>query len=180
MSSASVTSVEPAAPPQRRFVQTWVIVASTVGGFVLFFVVLSPFAIYGLRQHLIGAKRAEANDVSARLAQAIAKCTSASGGALPPTARPVPPSLASVRGMKYQSAPGDWQDEAYACARFQLATPQYFQYQWVRTSPRRGVVRALADLDGDATPELKVEREVTCEDAATCAIGDPVELPGSL
>jgi hypothetical protein len=154
--------------------KTWLIVVLVIVGFLgLVALIGIPLAIFGVRKYIIQAKRAEGRNAIAVLAQGIARCPSAQGGrfALPPTSRPVPPQLASVSGMKYQSAPADWQDEAYVCSGFRLADPQFFQYQWVRTSPTRGTVRATADLDGNADPDIQLEQEVSCADGATCTVG---------
>jgi hypothetical protein len=81
--------------------------------------------------------------------------------------------------MKYQSAPDDWDDAAYTCGHFRLADPQYFQYQWVRTSATRGFVRAAADLNGDATPDFTFEQEVTCAETGSCTVGPFVDRTSS-
>jgi hypothetical protein len=157
-------------PPRKR---TWLIVVLVIAGLGgCFFLVGIPLAIYGVRKYLIQAKTAEGRNAITVLAQGIARCPSAGGrAALPPTARAVPSDLASVRGMKYQSAPGEWQDEAYTCAHFRISDPQYFQYRWVRTSPTQGTVHADADLDGNAEPDIQLEQDVTCTDGATCTVG---------
>jgi hypothetical protein len=121
-----------------------------------------------VRKYLIEAKTTEGRTAIAALASGIAQCTT--GATLPPTSRAVPPSLESVRGMKYQSVPAEWQEQAYACARFRLADPQYFQYQWVRIAPTVGAVRALADLDGDGVPDVSLEQKVSCSGPGVCAV----------
>jgi hypothetical protein len=155
--------------------KTWLVVVFVIAGIFGFILLIGvPLAIFGVRKYLIEAKTSEGRNVVTALAQGIARCHSAEAAGrftLPPSARPVPRDLASVQGMRYQSAPADWQDEAYSCARFQLTDPQYFQYQWVRTSPNHGIVRALADLNGDADPEIQLEAEVTCADGAACTVG---------
>jgi hypothetical protein len=150
---------------------------AALGGLVILFPVATALAIYGLRKYLLSAKQAEARHASAQLASSISQCASRAPGrrVLPPTARAVPASLERVRGMKYQSAPGEWNDEAYTCGHFSLSDPQYFQYQWVRTSPTLGVVRAMADLDGDGQPEFRLEQEVICVENGSCTVGPLVE-----
>src|SRR6185436_2037460 len=129
----------------------WVWLLAALGGLVILFPVATALAIYGVRKYLIQAKQAEARAAFAQLATSISRCASQTPGRrdLPPTAHAIPPSLESVRGMKYQSAPAEWEEEAYACGHFVLVEPQYFQYQWVRTTATRGLVRSMADLDGD-------------------------------
>jgi hypothetical protein len=62
----------------------------------------------------------------------------------------------------------EWSDPAFVCPGFALSTPQYFQYQWLQESPAAGTLVALADLDGDGSPEQRVEVRVTCA-AGRCA-----------
>ncbi len=130
--------------------------------------VMTALGIYGMRKYIVNAKQAEARSVAQELAGRIAQCANGRGG-LPPSSRPVPASLASVRGMKYQSARSDWEDEAFVCAGFARTVPQYFQYQWVRKDERSGFVTAVGDLDGDGEPEQRLSVEVEC-DAGKCRV----------
>jgi hypothetical protein len=170
-----MTQGQPDARPKRGSWWIWLLVA--LGGLVFLVPMFAALAIYGVRKYLIQAKQAEARMASATLAAAISKCPSRTPGrsVLPPTSRAVPPSLASVSGMKYQSATADWQDEAYVCANFRISDPQYFQYQWLRTSPTRGVVRSVCDLNGDGEPDFTFEQEVTCTETGMCTVGPLVE-----
>jgi hypothetical protein len=50
------------------------------------------------------------------------------------SSKPVPESLASVDGKKYQSSRAEWtadaaRDAGFACAKFDVSDPQYFQYE---------------------------------------------------
>ena len=45
---------------------------------------------------------------------------------------------------------------------FAMRDPQYFQYQWERTSDTTGVAHARADLDGDGRAECDYELHLTC------------------
>jgi hypothetical protein len=171
-----MTQGQPEPRPKRSSWWIWLLVA--LGGLVFFVPMFAAFAIYGVRKYLINAKQAEARMASTTLAAAISRCHSQASGrssVLPPTSRPVPPTLASVSGMKYQSAPADWQDEAYVCANFRISDPQYFQYQWLQTSPTRGVVRSVCDLNGDGEPDFTFEQEVTCTETGRCTVGPLVE-----
>ena len=81
---------------------------------------------------------------------------------LPPSSSPVPATLRSISGKKYQSVAGDWSEPAHTCAGFTLSEPQAFQYTWLQRSPEEGVLKAVAaDTDGkvDATLEVKL----TCQ-----------------
>lgn len=98
--------------------------------------------------------------------------------ALPPSTQPVPASLADVAGKKYMSSRDDWEKAGFgACIRFEWSSPQYFQYQWEKTSETGGVVHAQGDLDGDGAAETKLDVPVTCTDAPlTCKVGLPTEV----
>jgi type IV pilus assembly protein PilA len=70
----------------------------------------------------------------------------------------VPASAASIRGMKYQSAPGDWTvdapDGGFACLRFMMDMPQYYQYSYARSGKGSApgdsfTGTANGDLNGD-------------------------------
>jgi hypothetical protein len=173
-----MTQPLPNAAPKKS--QWWVWMLAALGGLVILFPVATALAIYGVRKYLIQAKTAEARAASTQIAATISQCASQTPArrALPPTAHAIPPSLESVRGMKYQSSPAEWNDEAYSCGHFVLVEPQYFQYQWVRTSVTRGLVRSVADLDGDATPDFTFEQEVTCSESGSCTVGAFVQRDG--
>jgi len=64
------------------------------------------------------------------------------------TSKPVPESLADVDGKKYQSSVSEWKVDAarnagFACLKFNLPSPQYFQYE-VKSDPSRGEFTAYA------------------------------------
>jgi hypothetical protein len=112
---------------------------------------------------------AEARSNLPALAQSIANCP---GAGLPPTSRSVPPTLASVSGMKYQSSGAEW--GALGCGTFQLPVPQWLRYEWERKSPTTGVVRGQGDLGGWGKPDLVFDIEVHCADTTKppkCSIG---------
>lgn len=77
--------------------------------------------------------------------------------------------------QKYQSAAGDWSDQAFVCAGFSLSEPQYFAYQWQATSPSEGVAIAVADLDGNGAPDFHFEQPVSCTPPGSCTPGALVE-----
>ena len=66
---------------------------------------------------------------------------------------PVPKDMSSVRGRKYQSSEADWQEDrgsnaGFACLKFEMTSPQYFQYAYEATST--GFVgTGRGDLNGD-------------------------------
>jgi type IV pilus assembly protein PilA len=159
-------------PADRGGQRTLMIVLIAVIGvpFVIAMVgVMTALAIYGVRKYVVNAKRSEGQTVAAELARGIARCATQRGH-LPPSSAPVPADLAQVRGMKYQSAPRDWTDEAFACAGFAPTDPQYYQYQWVKQSDSSGVVQAIADLDGDGEADREHQVGVACEHGQ-CSVG---------
>jgi len=80
--------------------------------------------------------------------------------------RPVPATLAAVKGRKYASSPADWEADSasnagFSCLHFQVSMPQYYQYDYQRTgsgTKSGDSFRATArgDLNGDG-----VESEIS-------------------
>ncbi len=152
-----------------------VIVVVAVGAVGIF----AALGIYGARRYISKAKEAEGMASVQMLALGIVRCSEENAlegksERLPETAPAVPASLADVSGRKYMSAPGDWGDPAYTCASFSMVSPQYFQYQWLKESSDRGVARAVADFDGDGSPDVTVDAPVTCS-AGRCRVGTVVK-----
>src|SRR5579883_2513869 len=135
-----------------------------------------------LRRYIANSKTAEARNVLGQLGKSAAMAYErermppvlAPGKAAVPirelcasATKSVPASIASVRGMKYQSAPSDWlvdaPDGGFACLKFTMDQPQYYMYSYLRTGAGSGagdgfVARANGDLNGDgvtSTFELK-------------------------
>ena len=161
-----------------------IIVVGVVFGGLMVLGVLGALAYFGMRQYLSAANAIEGKLNVVTLVGGIAACAqksevSASGEVtqrgLPPTSAKVPASLAQVKGTKYASSPADWTSDAFKCASFTIATPQYFQYQWELTTPGAlGTVRAQGDLDGDGVAEITIEQDVRCSNQAgnlTCDVG---------
>jgi type IV pilus assembly protein PilA len=154
-----------------------IIIVVLVGAlFAVVFVVgiLAALAIGGMRKYLTNAKEAEGRATVTAIANDVVRCAEtesadlldpsnpASAKGLPVTTAPVPASLDAVANKKYMSAPSDWASPGWDCIKFQMNTPQYFQYQWVRNSPTEGTVRGLCDLDGNHQPDVTFEVPVTC------------------
>ena len=191
-------NIHPPAPGTQATQQTntLLIVLIVVGAFIFVMIavvgVMAALAIYGTRRYITQAKRAEAISVLEAMARGFEGCTSGalppptgsvedsvSTAGLPPTTTPVPASLSAVSGMKYMSAPADWDQPAWKCMGFQMRDPQYFQYQWERSSDTTGVLRARADLDGDGAAEITLELPVSCARGGSTlrcnAAGAPME-----
>ena len=142
--------------PSKPF-PTWIIVVlCTVGALVVFGGVFAALAIHGVRKYLVNAKTAEARATLGEIARDAAAAYERDGKLCPSASAPVPSSIASVRGMKYQSAPGEWQvdgtrNAGFACLRFSMDVPQYFQYSYTvsKTNPDAFEAVAHGDLNGD-------------------------------
>jgi type IV pilus assembly protein PilA len=120
--------------------------------------VLAVLATYGVRKYIANAKSAEATNglgqvaanASMTYAVQLRLCKSASAS--------VPATIGAVAGKKYQSTASEWNVDSnggsgFACLRFTMDAPQYYQYGYV--SPATGqvgdsfVATANGDLDGD-------------------------------
>lgn len=148
-------------PNKKKGLPTWaivLIVVAVAGPIVLG--IFSALAIYGVRKYIMNAKRAEATAVLSMWSKGMVACGEKDG--LPPSSQPVPASLASVSGKKYQSAANEWSDAAFVCGGLSMSEPQYFQYQWVQAGPSEGSMVAQADLNGDGSPDERVEIRISC------------------
>ena len=136
--------------------------------------VLAALAIYGVRKYLLNAKTAEARNAVGQMAKdakGAYERESMLGNVLAPggvagvsnnlctnaTAK-VPAATASIKGQKYQSTAAEWAIDAptpgkgFACLKFAVSDPQYYQYDYQGTVGPNGAFTASAagDLDGDA------------------------------
>jgi type IV pilus assembly protein PilA len=168
----------PAAPSKLTGGKMLLIVIAIIGVFVFLVVLLlAPLAIFGVRKYLTNAKMGEGRANVGLLARGIARCAAEVDPAtnkprgLPESSLGVPATLADVKGQKYQSASAEWGDPAFVCAGFQVASPQYFQYRWVKRSLTTGAARGVADLDGDGSADGAFELPVTCSAGRACSIG---------
>ena len=125
--------------------------------------ILATLSIYGTRKYIANAKTAEARNTLALLAKQAAAAyereSLATDGAPPQlcasASAPVPADRLAISGKKYQSSMADWERDAasnagFACLKFEMAAPQYFQYEYQSTATGF-VVRAHGDLNGDGT-----------------------------
>jgi hypothetical protein len=176
--------VQPGAPapqPAPKKGVTWIIILAVAVPVLLAVCgVVSALAIYGVRRYVQQAKNAEAGASLPHLGQAIATCANAEDASgqragLPESSPAVPATLADVGGRKYQSSPAEWGGPDFTCPAFNVAGPQYFQYQWVKTDQEHGVVRALGDLDGDGAPEAHFEVQLLCS-AGGCESGQVLDI----
>lgn len=160
----------PPIPPTRPSSNTWIIVLAVGGGVGLFFIVLAVLAVSGVRRYVSLAKTAEGlNAVGAISKDAVAayERDTEGGPALCGSApHPVPRSASDIAGKKYMSTPSDWTDgpseAGFACLRFEMTMPQYYQYDYTSTGPQgRFTAMAKGDLDGDGElSEISLDGEV--------------------
>ena len=107
--------------------------------------VLAALAIYGVRKYLANAKTAEARTAIGRIAKDASSAwdrESMSGGVITPgeskfnskqlcvSSSKVPDDEALIANQKYQSKVGEWKQAGWACLRFSMDGPQYFQYEY--------------------------------------------------
>jgi type IV pilus assembly protein PilA len=147
----------PPAPPGSKPFPTWVIVVlCVVGFFVVFGGILAALAIYGMRKYIANAKQAEARNSLGEIARDAATAYERDSALCGSASSPVPPRMAMLKGMKYQSAAGEWQvdrarNAGFACLGFSLETPQYYQYSYTVPAGHPDEFEAVAhgDLNGD-------------------------------
>jgi type IV pilus assembly protein PilA len=152
-------------PPQKKGTSIWVVLAIILGCVVIFGGILVVLAISGVRSYLQAAKSAEAlSSVGAIARDAASSYSSEDPQTLCASAsQPIPASLSSVAGKKYQSSTTEWSRDAsanagFACLHFEMDMPQYYQYDYKTSgSPSRRAVgdgfraSAKGDLDGNGT-----------------------------
>jgi len=145
--------------------------------------ILAALAIVGVKKYMTSAKSAEARNslgtMSGLAAQrwsgeAMKGAIIADGSTIGTThvlctdAPPVPSAPASIKGMKYQSKAADGQDfhtgdtdGGWKCLGFTLDAPQYYMYQYAKTTKGFETI-AQGDLDGDdALSTFKRSAEIT-------------------
>lgn len=131
--------------------------------------ILAALAVYGVSKYVKNAKTAEARDalgrmgkdaVSAFQRESMAGSVIALGETvdaihqLCPDAAAVPTDVPA--SQKYQSSPTDWTQAGWACLRFSMNEPQYYQYNYTITGDPSAAdttfaCTAVGDLDGDGT-----------------------------
>lgn len=165
-------------PQQKKGFPVWAIVLLVVAGLgVVIFGTLIALALFGTRKYLAAAKTSEAkNSIGAISRAAVAAYESEQlvgdkevTNRLCESARPVPASIASVKGVKYMpsSAPGaDFNagdaQTGWPCLKFSMVTPVYYRYQYNKGSgylvpsiapgPNGFEASAQGDINGDGTP----------------------------
>ncbi len=150
--------------------------------------VLAALAIYGIRKYIANAKTAEARNNVGRMAKDASSAYQREGmaGSLLPaqgaagasrrlclSANPVPANVSDLAGRKYQADPAEWSTgqpknsegghEGFACLKFAVPSPQYFQYKYECSAGDTAAAglpgakfsaMAVGDLDGDGDTSL--------------------------
>jgi type IV pilus assembly protein PilA len=152
-------------PPPKSGGTTWIIVLLiAVPAIVAVIGILAVFAIYGTRKYIANAKLAEARNTLGQLAKDAAEAYERDGKLCPSASSPIPAVV--PHAAKYQSAPAEWEGDksanaGFACLRFSMSSPQYFQYDYKATSAGF-TVTAHGDLNGDgAVSTFEVEGHVS-------------------
>jgi len=120
--------------------------------------ILSILGIFGVRKYIANAKTAEATNTLGQIAKSVAReyeDTSRDGKhrVCPSASSPIPADKSNVSAKKYMSSRSEWDtdelaNKGFACLKFQMTSPQYFQYEYEATATSF-VARAHGDLNGD-------------------------------
>jgi len=152
-------------PQKKSGLPVWLIVLLIVVPlFVAIGGVLVVLGVYGTRKYIANAKTAEARSTISVMARAATEAFESRGALCPSASSPVPAS--TPRAAKYQSSPADWSrdsaaDAGFACLKFSMDAPQYYQYEY-RATATGFTVTAHGDLDGDGVVStFEVEGRVT-------------------
>lgn len=155
----------PAPPPPKKGMSTLTIVLIVLAVTIVPALgIMSVLSIYGVRKYIANAKTAEAKNSLGVIGQLAVAAYEESHRICPSASAPIPAARKAVSGMKYQSAGGEWEADTdknagFACLKFALGQPQYFQYEYEATETSF-VARAHGDLNGDgvfSTFELRGE-----------------------
>jgi type IV pilus assembly protein PilA len=138
--------------------------------------VLAALAIYGVRRYILNSKTAEARNGVGQMAKdgsaaysregmdakvlGLGESTGVTNRICGKVSNPVPKSVDSIKGRKYQSAPSEWskdgdQFNGWTCVKFSMQDPQYYQYDYQATGSAAAgdafTAIAHGDLDGNGT-----------------------------
>ena len=134
--------------------------------------VLAALAIYGVRKYIANSKTAEARNSLGQLAKDASAAFSReqmAGTVLAPgtvaglsnalctstSIKAVPSDVTKIAGKKYQSSVAEWragtQTEGWACLKFSMQDPQYYQYNYASADVANFTATAVGDLNADTT-----------------------------
>jgi type II secretory pathway pseudopilin PulG len=140
----------------------WVFALIAVPLIAVFMIaILAVIGIAGFRSYLGKAKAAEARsslnaigrDAAAAYEREDLARPNSGRRVCPSASKPVPVDEQQVSGRKYLSTPSEWQvdfdrNAGFACLRFEMGAPQYYQYDYQATATSFSAV-ARGDLDGN-------------------------------
>jgi type IV pilus assembly protein PilA len=144
----------PPPPPKKSSFPVWLIVLLlAVPALVAVVGILAVLAIYGTRKYIANAKTAEARSTIGQLSKDAVAAYERDGKLCPSASSPIPATV--PHAAKYQSTPSEWdvdkaKNAGFACLRFSMDQPQYYQYDY-KSTPSGFTVTAHGDLDGDGT-----------------------------
>lgn len=171
---------DPSPQQEKKSFPVWLIALIGVLGFTVVLVgILAALAVHGFTRYLRAAKMAEARNAVGAIAKDAAAAFDEEKAdpqgvvyhaLCPPASSPIPASITSVRGVKYMSTMSEWEIDksvngGFACLRFFMSTPQYYQYDYRAMGTGGSLDRfqaiARGDLNGDGqTSEFVLEGRV--------------------
>lgn len=151
-------ALPPSPGPLRRFLGfalPGAMAVAVLGSLVL-------LAVHDLHRRVGTSKQAEVKNSIGQMAkdavvayegQDMSRAATAERRLCASATRAVPADVSSIRGKKYQSSQGDWEvdkgrDAGFACLRFEITSPQYYQYRYEATA-ESFVAGGRGDLNGD-------------------------------
>jgi type IV pilus assembly protein PilA len=143
-----------------------IVAAVVVGGLLLIVLILGVLGFYGTRKYIANAKQAEVKNTLGQISKDAVSAyemersddvlSQGAGGTavnrkLCPSARnPVPKVESDVSGRKYMSSPTEWtSDTGWKCLRFEMYSPQYYQYNYTSDSSSFKAI-GRGDLNGNS------------------------------
>ena len=142
-------------PPKKSGFPVWAIVLIVVALFlILVIVILGVLAMHGVRRYTMLSKTAEATATVGSIALDAERAYDADEKICDSASSPVPKSMTDVRGKKYMSTASDWSADSpknagFSCIKFEMSTPQYYQYDYKKTGADAFKAIAHGDLDGN-------------------------------
>jgi hypothetical protein len=135
----------------------------------------------GIATYLQAAIEMEARVTTRQIAMSMAAAYEREQGALGgpvvhalcPSAQPVPPDLAAVRGKPHVAAESDWSGPGWACLHFQLGGNQRFQYEVKTDAAARSFVVIGRQPSADGTRVIEITQPGRVDDKGAVELGPP-------
>ena len=144
---------QPAPSAPKKGMSGCAISAIVVGVlFILVFIIGVVVLRSASRKYVAASKMTEARNSLGEISLDVRAAYERDRHLCPSSTAPVPADRTQVSGRKYQTDRSEWQKDApsagFACLKFNLEQPQYFQYEYQATATTF-VARAHGDLNGD-------------------------------